>query len=134
MSVKEHIAQFLHNKNFLAYMESNVDGQFVDWQITIVFYTALHLIHALAAKKKKHIGAEHKSVNANIDPNNPHAIMPLQHDIYASYKNLYENSRNARYKCWVTNPHPILLQSTLKDCKTFLQKIEADCKSQGIKV
>ena len=130
----EHLEQIRHNKKFLVFLDKHSDQQFIDWQMTVVFYTALHFIHALARKKKCNIGASHEKVHENINPDNKSAIMPLPELEYASYVNLYHHSRNARYKCWAMDSNNPLLQYALSECKTYLFGIEEYCIKEGVKV
>jgi hypothetical protein len=131
--MSKHIEQVRHNKKLVAFLEKQSEQQFLDWQITVVFYTALHLIHALAEKKRIYIGSAHTAVHNNLNPDNIAATMPLPEIVYQSYICLYEHSRNARYKCWAMNTNIRLLQFTFNESKTYLSEIEEYCHRQGVK-
>lgn len=46
-----HINQFQHNKDFLNYGISNERKKFSDWEITVNFYAAVHLIEAVMSSE-----------------------------------------------------------------------------------
>ena len=70
-----------------------------DWQITISFYSAVHLINAhLAASGNLHYRT-HVEVKNAINPYNASAQCPVPPDVYLSYVKLENLSRRGRYLC-----------------------------------
>ena len=94
-SFSEHISQAKRNLKFL--QASNINSrEFWDWQVTINFYVAVHLINAHLAQKANLHYRKHEEVNTAISPYN---ISPCQlpEDIYLSYMKLQGLARRARY-------------------------------------
>lgn len=70
-----------------------------DWQITVSFYCAVHLINAhLAASGNLHYRT-HVQVKNAINPYNAGADCPVPPDVYLSYVKLENLSRRGRYLC-----------------------------------
>lgn len=67
-----------------------LDRQFVDWQITVLFYTALHAINAAAAFLGKNV-CDHMQRNDLVKSNEAFAPVRVQ------YLRLYRLSRFTRY-------------------------------------
>lgn len=68
----------------------------LDWQVTVCFYTALHLINAhLANFGMKYI--THHAVNEAINPVNVVSPTKVTEDAYTAYKALSNLSRRSRY-------------------------------------
>ncbi len=101
MSRKEeldaYVRQIKHNEDFLSFIEARATDDFVDWKITVVFYIAVHLVHALAAHQRKAIGHQHSTVNNNLNPKNTTSTMPVPQKVYNAYIDLYQTSRTVRY-------------------------------------
>jgi hypothetical protein len=96
-SFDEHINQAKRNLQFLESVNNNINPSW-DWQVTVAFYSALHLINAHIASKTSNHYRSHESVNNVI---NPMRVSPakLGVDEYASYIKLQNLSRRARYLC-----------------------------------
>lgn len=81
---------FLENIN----RDSN---SFWDWQTTVCFYVAVHLVNAhLAAKADLHYRS-HTDVSNALDPFKPLNICAFPEDIYVAFMNLQWLSRRSRY-------------------------------------
>ncbi|MFP4604838.1 MAG: hypothetical protein ACLFNJ_05645 [Bacteroidales bacterium] len=67
-----------------------------DWQVTIVFYSALHLIDAHVTYKTNQHYRSHDAVRQAI---NPYTYSPaaLDEDCYSAYESLFKLSRRSRY-------------------------------------
>lgn len=93
-SFEEHIIQVNRNLNFLTNINNNVTDC-CDWQITVCFYTALHIINAHLSKFDLQY-RKHSDVNHAI---NPYTISPgrIPEDVYISYMSLQSLSRRSRY-------------------------------------
>ena len=97
-SFDEHINQATRNLLFLT--ETNLKNQsFWDWQVTVSFYVAVHLVNAhLAAVGNLHYRT-HEDVKNAINPHNPLALCQIREEIYLCYAKLEGLSRRARYLC-----------------------------------
>lgn len=92
---EDHINQAKRNFKFLESINSS-DADCLDWQVTVCFYTALHLINAhLANFGMKYI--THHDVNEAINPLNPLSPTRISVDAYSAYKALSNLSRRSRY-------------------------------------
>lgn len=132
--MSEHLKQYSHNQQLSTYLEKAPLLPFTDWHITVIFYSALHLVEAVAEKSRRKIGYTHEARNNNLNPLNPDAKMPLPQEAYDAYYDLYQASRNVRYKCWVVNQNSNLLQVTLSQSKHNLDIVKQYCQKQGIKL
>ncbi|MBI9052460.1 MAG: hypothetical protein JEY96_01500 [Bacteroidales bacterium] len=95
-SFDQHITQAKVNLNFL--QESNILKGYWDWQITISFYTALHIVNAHLAKTLNFQYSTHvKTKNAIA----PESLSParLDNETYTSYVALQNLSKRSRYLC-----------------------------------
>ena len=111
-STDKHRKQYLHNKNLLTDDVFNNGGKFTDWYITVIFYSAVHLVEQEIAKQ-------------NIDPGSHDARFKWMNrdsslkTISNEYNILYWASRRARYDC-VT-----FTKKDVESKKSNLEKIEA---------
>jgi hypothetical protein len=83
---EQHIAQWKHNRAFAR----SIDRKYVDWQVTVIFYTALHAIDAALAKLQLSV-ANHEERNRQVETNESFANVRKQ------YMNLYRLSMTTRY-------------------------------------
>jgi hypothetical protein len=90
----EHIKQAQHNLSFLQKINQNV-SDCVDWQVTVCFYTSLHLVNAHLSKFSLQY-RKHNDVNYAL---NYAALSParLPQDEYLAYTTLQSLSRRSRY-------------------------------------
>ena len=92
---EEHINQVKYNIAFLQNINSNIDNC-IDWQVTVAFYTALHLVNAHISS----IGLQyrrHTDVKDVLNPYNKSSLLKLPEDEYTAYVSLQSLSRRARY-------------------------------------
>jgi hypothetical protein len=85
-NVERHINQWKHNRQFA----KTIDSKYRDWQITAIFYTALHFIDAALASLGVEV-ADHGDRNNQVLTNGSFAAIRSQ------YMNLYRISRVTRY-------------------------------------
>lgn len=97
-SFDEHISQAKENLIFLHSVNNKIPSHW-DWQVTVSFYTAVHLINAHIAQKSNQHYRSHELVNNSINPYNPTSITRLSEELYTSYMKLQNLSRRARYLC-----------------------------------
>lgn len=91
----EHIAQAKSNLKFLETVNQNVKNYF-DWQVTVCFYTALHLVNAHLTKHSLQY-RQHKDVNHALNPEVLTSISKLPLPEYEAYIGLQRLSRRSRY-------------------------------------
>ena len=95
---QSHIKQSKHNFSVLEQLNAKVTNS-IDWQITICFYTALHLIDAYLAKEGDIHYNKHTEVRKAIWFDEPLSVFKLPEDICLAYRSLENLSRKARYLC-----------------------------------
>ncbi len=91
----EHISQAAHNLAFLEKINSSVSDCF-DWQITVCFYSALHLVNAHLSKFDLQY-RKHSDVNHALNYENRTSLAKLPEDEYIAYTALQSLSRRSRY-------------------------------------
>lgn len=93
-SFEEHITQVNRNLKFLTNINNSVPDC-CDWQITVCFYSALHIINAHLSKfelqYRKHSDVNHAINFATLSPGR------LPEDVYIAYMSLQSLSRRSRY-------------------------------------
>ena len=85
-----HRRQAEHNKQFLHWLDPDVT-QYLDWAVTVIFYTALHFVEWLLATKGLHSGTHdnrHQAIGR---------VSELK-PIYPDYRELETQSRQSRYE------------------------------------
>lgn len=92
----EHLNPSQSNLQFLSKISSSTDN-FWDWQVTVCFYSALHLINAHIVNKTQSNYLTHKDVEAVLNPNNLLSVARLDIPNYIAYIKLLELSRRSRY-------------------------------------
>lgn len=92
----EHIDQSVSNLDFLAKVNESIDGNW-DWQVTICFYSALHLMNSHIVDKTGRNYLSHSQVSEVINPYNQLSIAKLDDETYKSYNKLFQLSRRSRY-------------------------------------
>jgi hypothetical protein len=92
----EHITQSKSNLDFLNKLNVGVPDSW-DWQVTVCFYTALHLISAHVVNKTGKNYLSHTSINDAINPTTQLSIAKLDETTYLAYNKLYQLSRRSRY-------------------------------------
>ena len=94
-SFDEHIFQAKGNIKFLEEINSKI-GNYTDWQVTVCFYSALHLVNAHLAQ----FGLQyrrHGDVKHALNPEVETSLSKLPEDEYVSYTTLQMLSRRSRY-------------------------------------
>lgn len=90
-SGKQHQAQWLHNRGFLASILHQPDN--ADWMTTVAFYTAVHAVQTLLCADGQTRSFSHESRGEIL------VATPRYNKIWPDYKALYDASRAARYDC-----------------------------------
>lgn len=95
---EEHLKQAKNNLAFLVQTNS-ASANFWDWQVTVSFYVAVHVINAHLAKVANLHYRTHEDVKNAINPYNLMSAGKIPEDIYLAYAKLEGLSRRARYLC-----------------------------------
>jgi len=91
-----HIEQSIKNLQFLQNINNTFPDSY-DWQITVCFYVAVHLVNAHLAKSHNLHCRSHEDVKLAISPTNPTSLCRIDERPYTAYEKLSNNSRRARY-------------------------------------
>lgn len=92
---EEHLLQAERNLRFLATINNSIDDC-CDWQVTVCFYTSLHLVNAHLSKYGLQY-RKHRDVNFALNFANSNSPARLPEDQYISYTALQSLSRRSRY-------------------------------------
>lgn len=96
-SFENHLQQAKTNLVFLK--EINDKSKYFDWQVTVCFYAAVHLVNAHLAKCANLHYKTHQETKLAINPHNPLAVCKIEEDVFDKYSSLEKLSRRARYLC-----------------------------------
>lgn len=94
--VQKHVRQARHNLQLHAALCQHYPEEYPDWKITMLFYTALHWVHALAQQRRINIGSSHAEIERSCNPR-CFGVMPLPQRAWDEYQLLIRNSHRARY-------------------------------------
>jgi hypothetical protein len=87
-----HQQQVEHNRQTVAYLQQAGDN-YLDWVVTMLFYTALHLVDQVLYHTAQLHPRNHFQRHAAI------ANTPELTAIYQDYRELEHQSRRSRYEC-----------------------------------
>jgi hypothetical protein len=89
---QKHLAQAQHNEELYHHL-ADATPRFIDWQITALFYAALHYVDAYLAKFAIH-------PNSHEERSTWMGRESVLKTIYAVYRDLQNRSRDARYEIY----------------------------------
>jgi hypothetical protein len=97
-SVEKYLEQAAHNSGFAQRIRNEVPD-FMDWSATCLFYSAVHYVNAYLVKNEVPIPRRHRGVDAK-NPGRTNIVQtdPDLSQIYADYRHLDDESRDARYE------------------------------------
>lgn len=90
--IATHQRQAAHNRETSVYLQRAGEAH-LDWAVTVIFYTALHLIDQVLYYRAQLNPRNHNQRHAAI------ANDPILAVIYHHYRELEHQSRRARYDC-----------------------------------
>jgi hypothetical protein len=90
-SFNEHVDQCAANLQFLSNINSTFPSE-LNWKVTLVYYSALHLLHAHEDKEQGLHPMNHVDLKGFLVSNLPNPV-------YDSYEKLENQSRASRYDC-----------------------------------
>ena len=113
-----HLNQWKHNRSFLPLIPSD----YPDWLVTVVFYTALHVIDAVLAADKVTRIHSHETRNDVLQRTNRYS------KIYKLYHPLYQLARTVRY---LANPAEWIKYTDVDDkvIQAYLYPIEKSAET-----
>lgn len=83
-----HLDQATHNAELYSIIENDLNPDFLDWAITVIFYACVHYVDARLAMH--HVAVEdHDERKAGVSI--------LMQDIWNEYNRAYKESRASRY-------------------------------------
>lgn len=136
LTEQQHLKQVEHNLSILRQINRSI-GWSNDWQITVCFYTALHIISAYLSKRGVTYTSHQDTFDA-LNPANPLNINAIPMNIYTQYKYLSDQSRLARYLTVGAGSAPIVLNDNhLKkaiESLDVIMKYFADNESFGFSI
>jgi hypothetical protein len=94
----DHIDQAKRNLTFLQFI-NYADAQHIDWQVTVCYYVAVHLINAHLSLHNMQF-RKHVDVKYAINPKSAESIRigtALNESVYLAYIKLQSLSRRSRY-------------------------------------
>lgn len=92
----EHIVHSKRNLEYLSNINEFINERW-DWQVTVCFYSALHLVNAHIAKKTGRNYLSHTQVEEVLNPFNPLSLGKIDEKTFLSYTKLSHLSRRSRY-------------------------------------
>src|SRR5438034_628663 len=91
-------------RNFKLYRQLRDESAYLDWAVTLLFYTALHLINAVLIETGTAFDLPRDHMDRNV------TVALKLRPIYEDYRLLHRLSRTARYQPEKPKPTPTLLQ------------------------
>lgn len=110
---QEHLDQVRHNQGLIHTLRNSTS--FLDWTITVAFYTALHLVEAYF----DHRYSRHSSTHARRE--SMMRRQPELRPVYNAYRDLRTRSEDSRYRCTA----PRLSVHDVDDTLSLLNTIES---------
>ncbi len=136
LDIQKYLDQANHNEEFHTCLTSNYSEKFFDWKIIVLFYTSIHYLKALAAKKGIDIGKTHSEIASNCNPKRDSPKMALSTNAYNEYKKLRVYSEAARYEGIDTDIDTFekLKEQDYKFCLEHLTKFKGHMKGYGLAI
>ena len=145
----EHIAQAKSNLEYLSKINLHINERW-EWQVTVCFYSAVHLMNAHIIVKTQKNYLTHKQVDNVLNPFTQLSLSKLDQDTYTSYVSLSNLSRRSRYLsnenikkdsddiktgCFTYSKHfkiaishlEVILNFMIKNHNTKISKIDLNC-------
>jgi hypothetical protein len=96
-NAQDHLERARHN--YRLYQQLKDGGEFLDWALTLLFYTALHLVQAYACQHGPWEPADHGQRRDY--------IRERLRRIFFDYRDLQDRSENMRYDLWMAAPDEV---------------------------
>ena len=121
-AASDHISQAKKNLATLETLNACTPDSW-DWEITMCFYTAVHIVNAHIVNTANAHYRTHMNVANALNPHNVASISKIDLDAYLAYKKLEGLSRRARYLCH-QNPNNQDTRSFFTDERHFSRAIK----------
>lgn len=116
-SKTQHAQKAQRNQEFSEKI-GELSSPYYEWQVTVIFYTALHYLQAYFSDKTKYYPQTHEERDGLILKTTP--LTP----IYDNYRELKQLSLRCRYMCWSTNEHDVTIaKKNLATIRSHIEKL-----------
>ena len=95
-TAQEHLEQAQRNEAFLTSLDIP-STPYLDWAVTVIFYASLHYLRALFARHHVTNIARYGDMDKAFERL---AVIRQEAGIYTDYRQLKDDSRDARYNMW----------------------------------
>lgn len=95
---EDHLKQSKRNLSFFSNINNDLTDCY-DWQVTTIFYSALHLMNAYIVERTGLHYRTHEDVNNALNCENKLSPIRLSEENYLAYRKLQGWSRRSRYLC-----------------------------------
>lgn len=131
--MQSHIEKGKKNEKFLQFIELHGKDDYIDWKITVCFYSALHYVKAFLKKHSINTN-NHKDIDDQIHfKNGGKAKFDQPH--YEVYEDLRRNASVARYSgVFSTSFQEQYLKNLCIESKKSLHQIKLYIGSKGVKL
>lgn len=132
--MEKHIEKGKLNEKFYDFLINNAPSEFIEWQITTLFYSALHYVKALLVKKKLPRTNTHEQLEKVINPKNHHS--PFDETSYYLYNELYRSSRSMRYDVYPDNSDFkfVLIEYKRNEAFKHFTELKKNIRTLGLKI
>lgn len=93
----DHIAQAQKNLLFLQEISGKLTAQYLDWNVTVCYYVAVHLVNSHIASITNQHYRKHEEVSKALNPNITLSLTKVPEKVYLAYNHLQNLSRRSRY-------------------------------------
>ncbi len=133
--MQQYLEQAAHNEDFHDCIVQQFPTKFYDWKITSLFYSAIHLLKALAASKNINIGSTHQDIEQSCNPDRHGNKMAVSKNAWRDYKAMYRYSHTARYE-GITDIETFekLKKLDYSMCIQHMRKFKQYLKGQGLPI
>lgn len=99
-SSSDHQRKAEHNRSFVVAVGQLADP-YLDWQITAIFYTAVHILQAYFTARTQVYPTKHEERDHQVQGD------PFLQGIWRDYRELKTLSVTSRYECLPINDHDV---------------------------
>jgi len=97
-SFQDHINQAIRNLEFFSAINVNPTTEtYIDWQITLLYYVAVHLINAHLGMSANFHYRKHNEVKNALNPHTQFSPSRVCVEVYNAYQSISNLSRISRY-------------------------------------
>jgi hypothetical protein len=92
-----HHKKAAHNLDLVSKINLELSDEWWDWQVTIVFYSALHIVNTYLARVHDLHYMTHVKVYDALNPENAMSVARIDEEPFVAYESLRKLSRRSRY-------------------------------------